>query len=239
MAKHSLAYELLFEDDDLIVINKSSGIPVLPERQSESHYCLKARLERKYGIVFTVHRIDRDTSGILCFTKNAHAHKEMNQLFQDRLVEKKYLAIVEGIPPKNEGVIDLPIFQNKNQNRIDPKGKQAISYYKVLESFKHYSFVEIDLKTGRQHQIRLHMRAIGNPLMVDEKYGHLESFLLSGIKKKFNRKEGKERPLLDRLSLHAYSLAFTHPRTGKLMLEKAPLPKDLKATLNQLRKWDL
>lgn len=238
MIKKSHAYEVLFEDEDLLIINKSSGIPVLPERQNQEHESIRGLAEKKYGKVYIVHRIDRDTSGILCLAKHADAHKAMNKLFLERKVEKTYLAIVDGTTPEPQGKIDFAIFQDKNKNRIDPKGKTSLSLYKTIEQFKHYSLVEIDLKTGRQHQIRLHMRAIGNPLMVDDKYGDREEFYLSSIKRKFNRKEGEERPLLNRLSLHAYSLSFEHPNSGLLLSLKAPLPKDLQATLNQLRKWD-
>jgi 23S rRNA pseudouridine955/2504/2580 synthase/23S rRNA pseudouridine1911/1915/1917 synthase len=238
LAKQARAYEILFEDEDLLVINKSAGFPVLPERQNQLNESIKGLVERKYEKVFIVHRIDRDTSGILCLAKNADAHKAMNKLFLERKVEKKYLAIVDGILPEAEGKIDLAIFQDKNKNRIDPKGKASLSLYKTLEQFRHYALVEVDLKTGRQHQIRLHMRAIGNPLMVDEKYGEREAFFLSSIKKKFNRKDGEERALLNRLSLHAHSLTFKHPSSNETISLSAPLPKDLLATLNQLRKWD-
>lgn len=238
LGKQPPAYELLFEDEDLILINKSSGIPVLPERQNIQHICIKSLIEKRYGSVFIVHRIDKETSGVLCMAKNPGAHKALNQIFMDRQVEKKYLAIVEGKLLMEADVISLPIYQDRSGNRIDKKGKTAISHYQVKESFRHYSLLEIDIKTGRQHQIRLHMQAIGHPLMVDSLYGNSTAFMLSSVKKKFNQKEEEERPLLDRLSLHAYSLSFTHPFSGEKIYKEAPLPKDLLATLSQLRKWD-
>lgn len=239
MAKRQVPYQIIFEDSDLLLINKAPLVSVIPDRKVESVPSIKTLISRLFGDIFIVHRIDNETSGMLCLAKNEETHRVMNEKFRTREIVKKYWAIVEGRLEQEEGIIDQAIISTGTSNKVHKTGKSAISKYKCIEKFKKYSVVEVEILTGRQHQIRLHMAHIGHPLMVDSKYGNKDAFMLSTIKKKrYNNSDDVERPLLSRLSLHARSLSFLHPRTEEPIFWEAPLPKDLDAVLNQLRKWN-
>ena len=178
----------------------------------------------------------------MLFATNEEVHRALNIQFEHRKIEKIYHAIVQGHMMKTEGTIDLKIDEdkaNKGKMKITRDGKPALSLYKVLENFKHYAYVAIDLKTGRTHQARLHMKAIGHPMAIDKDYGDNEEFMLSSIKHKY--KEGKwtiERPLVSRCTLHAYSLKFLHPIHEQEQTHTAPLLKDMQVMLKYLREFD-
>ena len=241
MAKRG--FELIHEDEDIIVVNKDPGTLTIPDRFDPFKLNLLGALRKTYEEVFVVHRLDRETSGIVVFARTKEAHKALNQQFQDRDADKFYLALTVGIPHPEEDLIDKPIGPDPRgggKMRIDYHGgKESTTAYEVVERYKEHALVRLQLFTGRTHQVRVHMAATGHPLAVDPLYGGAEGLYLSKIKgKKFNLKAGTiERAILQRVSLHAYQLAFTHPTTHERVDFMAPPPKDFRSTVRQLQKW--
>lgn len=232
---------LIFENDDFVALNKPSGLLSIPDREGEE-VSLKSLLQEKYSQIFTVHRLDRDTSGLIVFAKNEATHKHLSQQFEGRLTKKIYAGLVLGSPSETKGSINLPLAENMVQRGVmivNRRGKESLTDYEVLEDFGLYSWMQFQIHTGRTHQIRVHIKEIGHPIVCDEVYGDGKPVLLSSLKKK-KFKLGKdvleERPLLSRLALHAYQLTFTTLQGDKKELT-AELPKDLRATLQQLQKW--
>jgi 23S rRNA pseudouridine955/2504/2580 synthase/23S rRNA pseudouridine1911/1915/1917 synthase len=233
--------ELIFSNDDLLVVNKPSGWLSIPDRHDPELPSIRKWLEGKGEQIFIVHRIDKDTSGLLLLARNEKAHKYYNSLFQNRSLEKHYFGLVTGAFIEEEGVYDQPIEEHPvipGKMRVGRKGKAAITHYRVLERFRGYSWVAFQIETGRTHQIRVHLQNAGHALVCDPIYGSADPVLLSSFKKKFNfsKKEEEERPLMSRLALHASRVALTDLQGNPLTVE-APLAKDLDATLKQLRKW--
>ena len=232
-----LADHIIFQDENLVAVNKPPGMLTIPDRMG--NISLKNHLQQFFGEIFTVHRLDKDTSGIVVFAKNEITHKQLSQLFEGRVVEKYYLGLVIGKLAEPSGSIDIPIMEHpvtKGVMVTNKKGKPSQTDYQVLESFRYFSWLQFQIHTGRTHQIRVHMKHLGHPIVCDETYGDGKPVLLSSLKKKFNlsKKEEEESPLLARLALHSYRLKFTlHEKEFDL---QAPLPKDLKACLQQLRK---
>lgn len=233
---------VLFEDDDLIALNKPSGLLTIPDRFDPELPSLKTILSQQYENLFIIHRIDKDTSGLIVFAKNAAAHKYYSQLFEARSVEKKYWALVHGQMSSPSGTFDQPIgehFQVKGKMAVSRKGKPAVTHYEVVETFQSYSWLRLSIETGRTHQIRVHLQDAGHPVVCDPLYGTDAPLLLSSIKKKkfkLSKDTEEEQPLLNRLALHAFSLGFQNQRDEKVLIE-APLFKDMVATLKQLEKW--
>jgi 23S rRNA pseudouridine1911/1915/1917 synthase len=226
------------ETDDFVVLNKPAGLLSIPDR-TQSAPSLKDMLLEKYGNIFTVHRIDKDTSGIIVFAKNDYTHKHLSKAFEERHVEKNYQGIVIGILP-NSGTVDAPISEHPIQKGlmvVHRNGKPAVTDYKLIQAYRSFSLVEFRLHTGRTHQIRVHCKNIGHPLVCDDLYGDGKPILLSTIKKKFklSKKEEEERAIVNRLALHAYRLKFTDA-TGLAHEFIAELPKDMTALLQQLKK---
>lgn len=236
--------EIIYEDAALVIVNKPSGLLTIPDRHNPEKANLQDQLARKYEKIFTVHRLDRETSGIICFTRTAEAHAALSKAFQERTVEKKYLAVVNGNLLKEEDTIITglaPDPVNPGKMKVTKGGKKSITSYKVLEKFKACNFVEASIMTGRMHQIRVHFKSIGHPCYVDKLYGKNEAIYIRDIKQR-NLNTSKnpdevEMPLISRTTLHASQLKIDHPVTGMTMTFEAPLPKDMRALLNQLRKW--
>jgi 23S rRNA pseudouridine1911/1915/1917 synthase len=231
--------DILYEDDFLVAVNKPAGILSIPDRFDESKPSCLQILRNKYNDIFTVHRIDKETSGVLVFARTAEMHAALNQLFERHAIRKIYFALVEGRFTQEKGMIDKPIAadpQKPGKMKVHPKGKPSQTSYTVLEQFKGYSWMEIELHTGRTHQIRVHMASECHPLAVDSLYGRRTSLSITDIKSGVRLGWGEPRPLIERCTLHAASLTFVHPQTKKELHIEAPLSKDLKATLNQLRK---
>jgi 23S rRNA pseudouridine1911/1915/1917 synthase len=233
--------ELIFSNDDLLAVNKPSGWLSIPDRHDAALPSIRKWLEGRGEQIFIVHRIDKDTSGLLLLARNEKSHKYYNSLFQNRNLEKHYFGLVTGAFSEEEGVYDQPIEEHPvipGKMRVGRKGKAAITHYRVLEKFRGYSWVAFQIETGRTHQIRVHLQNAGHALVCDPIYGSADPVLLSSFKKKFNlsKKEEEERPLMSRLALHASSVALTDLQGNPLTVE-APLAKDLDATLKQLRKW--
>ena len=230
---------IIYEDEDLIALNKPSGLLSIPDREGKD-ISLKKILIEKYGNIFTVHRLDKDTSGLIVFAKNETTHKLLSKQFEERQTEKIYLGLVIGSLADKKGSVDVLISEHpakKGLMTVYKKGKESLTDYEVLEDFKIFSWVQFQIHTGRTHQIRVHAKHIGHPVVCDELYGDGKPILLSTLKHKFklSKNELEERPILNRLALHALSLQFTNTKGEKMKLE-APLPKDLRALLQQLRK---
>lgn len=230
---------IIFENDHLVAFNKPSGLLSIPDREDKEP-SLKQMLSEEYDQIFTVHRLDRDTSGLIVFAKNAEAHKYLSRQFENRETVKIYQGLLMGSLIQKEGTIDAPIAENtirKGTMIIHRRGKQAITDYKVLNDFKICSWVEFQIHTGRTHQIRIHAKELGHPLMCDTVYGDGKPIYLSSFKNKFKLSKDvlEERPILNRLALHAFQLKINDPGGSLLELE-APLHKDLRATIQQLAK---
>ena len=230
---------LIIENDDFIALNKPSGLLSIPDREGKE-ISLKNLLQEKYGKILTVHRLDRDTSGLIVFAKNEATHKHLSLQFEGRLTKKIYTGLVIGSPSENKGSINLPLAENMVQRGVmivNRRGKESLTDYEVLQDFSIYSFMQFQIHTGRTHQIRVHMKEIGHPIVCDAVYGDGKPVLISALKKKFNlsKNELEERPILGRLALHAFQLAFKDVN-GKLIELEAPLHKDMRATLQQLEK---
>jgi len=183
---------------------------------------------------------DKETSGLILFTKNEQAHKVMSAAFENQDIDKHYLALVNNLPAEEVGLIDLPISSatgRKKGMEVNASGKSSQTKYRILEAWQHYALVEAKLITGRQHQLRVHMKAIGCPILADKIYGDGKHFYLSAIKRKMNKSEDyEEKPLLARVGLHSHFLKFKHPSKDEIMEYESPLPKDMKAVVHQLSK---
>jgi 23S rRNA pseudouridine1911/1915/1917 synthase len=222
--------DIIYEDKDIIVVNKAKGMVVHPAVGNPDGTLVNAVMahckgnlsgiggELRPGIV---HRLDKDTSGLLIIAKNDKAHLEMSEQIQNRQVKKTYLALVKGIVPENEATIKMPIGRSTKDRKkmaVTPKGKEAITHFKVLERFEKYTYLEVSIETGRTHQIRVHMAEIGHPVVGDMVY--------SNGKNEFN---------IEGQMLHAYRLEFKHPITEKEMCLEASLPEYFTNILLNLR----
>ncbi len=237
--------DIVYEDDYLMLINKPYDMVVHPAGR---HHCgtvvnalafhcqnlSQVNGPLKAGIV---HRLDRDTSGIMLTIKSDAVHSQIAMQFEKRSVKKEYLAVVEGELMLDSDEISLPIARHiidsqKMAVRHDI-GKEAVSIYEVVERFRGYTLVKVMPKTGRTHQIRVHMRAIGHPVVADFMYSSQESCYLSDLLQK-EREEG-ELPIIDRQALHAHRIEFFHPIHNKKMEFEVDLPEDISALVKTLR----
>ena len=231
----AIPLDIIFEDNDLVVINKPAGLVVHPAHGHAAGTLVNALLAR-YPDLSTladedensadrpglVHRLDRDTSGLMMVARTPSALQHLRQQFKTHAVEKNYLALVFGRPTAPEGVIDVPLGrdpQHRQKFAARPDGKPARTHYRLTEDFGTYSLLEIGLETGRTHQIRVHLAWLKCPVVGDTVYGRR--------KNPFN---------LTRQFLHAWRLRFTHPRTGQVIYLEAPLAEDLQSVLQNLRR---
>ena len=233
------ALEIIAENDHFIVINKPPGLLSIPDREGKE-LSLKEILQQKYGQIFTVHRLDRETSGIIVFAKDPETHKFLSQAFEERTVEKYYQGIVNGTLSEKQKTIEAPIAENTVKRGvmiIHQRGKPAITDYEVLEDFGKFSLLQFRIHTGRTHQIRVHMQYVGHPLVCDELYGDGLPIKISSFKRnyKLSKSEEEERPILARTGLHAQRLRFTDMEGNEYDFQ-AEMPKDMRALLQQLRK---
>ncbi|MEJ9211081.1 RluA family pseudouridine synthase [Bacillus smithii] len=220
--------DIYYEDRDVIVVNKPRGMVVHPAPGHLSGTLvngLMAHCKDLSGINGVlrpgiVHRIDKDTSGLLMAAKNDYAHEKLSQQLSNKTVTRKYKAIVHGVIPHDVGTIDAPIGRDPKDRQkmaVVDNGKHAVTHFRVLERFSQYSLIECELETGRTHQIRVHMKYIGHPLAGDPKYGPKKTLNIEGQ------------------ALHAEVLGFIHPRTEEYLEFKAPLPDDFSRILAFLR----
>ena len=225
---------VIYEDKDIIVVNKPKRMVVHPANGNPDGTLVNAILamckdslsgiggEIRPGIV---HRLDKDTSGLLIIAKNDLAHMNMSKQIQDRKVIKKYIALVRGTVPENEATIDMPIARSQKDRKkmaVDKNGKEAVTHFKVLARYDKYTLLEVKIDTGRTHQIRVHMSYIGHPVIGDEVYSN-----------------GKNEFGVKGQMLHAKYLEFKHPITGKDIKLEAPLPEYFEEVLKQLEERKL
>lgn len=244
--------EILAETENWVAVAKPAGLATIPGRV-ETTSVLEALGEQlnlpSSGTadprIRVVHRLDKDTSGVLLFAKNVATQRRVSHQFKSNTIEKEYLALVVGRPPTSEGEIDAPLARHPT----DPKrmaivrhgGRPARTAWRIEETFRHFTLLRVFPKTGKTHQIRVHLAHLNHPLAIDPLYnrprdGHPAALLLSSIKRGYRPTPGEpERPLIARLTLHAHRLSFIDVDQTPRTIE-APPPKDLRATLNQLRR---
>lgn len=224
----------------MVAINKSPGMLSIPDRFDERKFSLYHFLKQRYPEIFVVHRLDRDTSGVIVFAKNSSSHKHLSQIFEKRQVQKIYLGIVVGSMMDKEGVIEQPIAEHpylKGTMVISKKGKSSRTKFSVVEDLGRYSLVSFEIETGRTHQIRVHMKFAQHPIAVDAMYGDGKPVYLSSFKKKFQLgyNDESERPIINRLALHSRQMKFKKADGREIHLQ-SEMPKDMKALLYQLKK---
>src|SRR6186713_26660 len=222
--------EIIFENDQFVAINKPAGLLSIPDREGKDS-SLKSWLKEKYGNIFTVHRLDRDTSGVIVFAKDEATHKYLSKVFEERTVEKIYSGLVQGTLAEKSGSIDAAIVEHPAKPGlmiVAKKGKASLTDYEVKEELGLYSLVQFRIHTGRTHQIRVHMQHLGHPIVCDDTYGDGRPVLISSFKKnyKLSRHDEEERPILSRLALHSQLLHFKDEQ-GNFHTLEAPLPKDM------------
>ena len=222
-----LELDIVFEDESILIVNKPAGIAVHPAPGHRDKTIANALINHDLGISKVglnsrpgiIHRLDMETSGLLVTAKNEIAHRKISQQFAERLVKKVYFALVKGIPQDSQAIIDAPIGRspfNRQQMDIVSTGKSALTQYELVETYTSHSLLKVLPQTGRTHQIRVHLKSIGHSVVGDKIYGQPE-------------------PALNRQFLHASSLSFTHPDSGKLVNFDSDLPVQLSQHINRLK----
>lgn len=249
----NIPLEVLFEDNDLIVINKQANILVHPARSHKSGTIINAlawhfqhntsgelsTVGKEFARPGVVHRLDRHTTGVMVAAKSDTAHWRLGKQFENRTTDKRYLALVHGRMEPLADVIDLPLGQHlthkeKYSVRWDALGKPSVTIYRVREIYEGFTLVELELKTGRTHQIRVHLSHIGYPIVGDDMYGG-KPLRMGDVGGAGWKSSDADRALISRQALHAAMLKFTHPITSQPMRFEAPLPRDLRETIETLR----
>lgn len=234
---------ILFEDEAFVAFDKPSGLLSAPDRWDKEKIHLVALAQQRFGAeTFNVHRLDRETSGVILFAKARAPLTRAARWFAEGKVRKRYLALVRGRPTDDVMLVDRPIASDPDRPgrmRLSHRhGRPAVTELRVLEKWRSRSLVEAFPRTGRTHQVRLHLAAVGSPVLVDPLYSDGQPLLLSKLKAnyKFKRDE-EERPILARVALHAESLELPHPVTGAPLTIRAELPKDFAMALKYLRRF--
>jgi 23S rRNA pseudouridine1911/1915/1917 synthase len=236
---------LLHEDEDVLVVDKPAGLLAVPTAPGAQEDCALlrvqeyvARLRPRRPYVGVVHRLDRDTSGALAFALTPAARAALRDLFRAHRMERRYAALVHGSPPGEAGVVDLPIYDvyEAGRRRLARPGEpahEARTHWRVLERFPAGALLEVELETGRQHQIRLHLAHLGLPIVGDAVYGAAATNRLAGWDP-----GGRAVASVPRQMLHARHLGFAHPSTGAPVAVESPLPEDFRSAVRALRQGD-
>ncbi|MBI3160857.1 MAG: RluA family pseudouridine synthase [Chloroflexi bacterium] len=216
--------EIIYKDEQILVIDKPAGIPVLPDGWEQDAPYLVKMLEEEHGKLWVVHRLDKGTSGVMVFARDAESHRALNTQFENHEAQKTYHAIVEGNPKWEEKVTKFPLRANvgkKHRTAVDDKnGKPAETHFRVIKRYQDMALVEAKPMTGRTHQIRVHAYALGHPLVGDILYS------------------AQETGLITRPALHAQTLSFIHPVTNERMKFTVPHPADFEEVL-KLTSWQV
>ena len=241
--------DIIYEDNDILVVNKPPNQVVHPGHGNYSGTLLNGLIfhnenlpENRDGRPGLVHRIDKDTSGLLVVAKSDIALTKLSEQFFHKTIDRKYLAIVWGIPSPEQGTIDKYLSRDKKNRMImsvpvdEDIGKRAITHYKVVEKLGYVSLVECELETGRTHQIRAHMKHIGNPIFNDQRYGG-NKILKGTIFNKYKQFVENCFKLLPRQALHAKTLSFNHPRTNERLAFETELPNDFKSCFEKWKNY--
>jgi 23S rRNA pseudouridine1911/1915/1917 synthase len=240
----NIPLEILYEDEYLALVNKPWNMVVHPAKGNWSgtlvnalQYHFKESLSSINGThrPGIVHRLDKDTSGVILIGKEEHTHRDLAGMFEHRKMFKEYIALCAGEFDRDSDYIEaaMKLHPHDRLRQIvskDADAKEAVSYYEVVERFRGYTLVKIQPKTGRTHQIRVHLAYVGSPVLADKLYGGRDSFRMSDVVK-----DGGDELLLERQALHAFRLRFKHPRTGNWLEVEAPLPSDMRRTLELFR----
>lgn len=229
--------EIIYQDNDIIALNKPPGISVIHDRGGSESIIEKIQKKSGFEDTLVIHRLDKDTSGILLLARNADAHRRYCQLFEESKPRKIYIALVMGRPDEDSGEIDAPLMQDKHNSlkmAVDvKKGKDSQTRWQLLADFGRLSLVAARPLTGRTHQIRVHFQYAGFPLAIDPLYSSNEPIMLSTFKSNYRLgKFAEEKPLIERLTLCAYELEIE----GHHFI--APVEKKLKATIKMLTKYN-
>ncbi len=249
LVPEEIPLDIVYEDDDLLVVNKPAGMVVHPGHGNYSGTLLNGLIhhidnlpknsDNRPGLV---HRIDKDTTGLLVVAKNENAITKLAQQFMDKTSKRKYIALVWGDLPEDKGTIEGNLARNP-KNRLQmmvfpdgETGKKAVTHYKVLERFGYVTLVELELETGRTHQIRAHMKYMGHPLFNDARYGG-DKILKGTTFTKYKQFVDNTFKVLPRQALHAKTLGFTHPATGKFMEFDSEIPEDMQAAIERWRHY--
>ncbi len=230
---------VLFSDEALLVVNKPAGLPTLPDGYNPSLPHIKSVLERQFGHLWIVHRLDKDTSGVLLLARSAEAHRSLNTQFEQHKVSKVYHALVVGNPDWQEQTVSLPLRANGDRQHrtiVDSQaGKPAVTHFKVLERFDNYCLVEAIPETGRTHQIRAHLYAVGLSILGDKLYGKRNIHRAGSASSQSHADNNSPIEYAAGMGLHAASLEINHPLSGEKMKFNAPYPVSFTEVLKQLR----
>jgi RluA family pseudouridine synthase len=234
------AIQILFCDSALLVINKPAGLSTLPDGYVPTLPHVKSVFEQPVGRLWIVHRLDKETSGVLLLARSAKAHRSLNSQFEQHQVLKRYHALVRGDPEWEQCSINLPLRPNgdrRHRTVIDlDHGKPALTHLKVLERFGQYSLLEAVPHTGRTHQIRAHLSSEGLTIIGDKLYGDKKLTILTDMEAESWHEINKVETLITGMGLHARSLEFTHPDTGQRIKFEAPYPAWWEVALARLRR---
>lgn len=249
----NIELDILHEDEDILIVNKKAGMVVHPAHENWDGTLVNALIYHLKGLPEMrgnegrpglVHRIDKDTSGLLVIAKNEKSMASLADQFFNHTIKRKYQAIVWGVPENNEGTIDVNLRRSIKDRRVvegfanNTLGKKAITHYKLIEKVHYISLIECELETGRTHQIRAHMKHIGHPIFCDKVYGG--KLIVKGNRfTNYKRFVENSFKIIERQALHAKSLGFIHPSTNKEVYFESKLPEDMSLLLDKWRKYEV